>query len=154
MLSFAVASIPSSKFSINDKTLEIDVTDYPINALCIFNVVIPPNKISKDNDQWQGFENGDWEFIIDNSVLTITSVTNTSGSNYSIAFTANFPFVQLYSQVKWDELPNWSNPLLLSSNTLSPKSIIISGGGTNKKVRIFAVNIVTGLTIYSNEHPY
>ncbi len=147
------ASIPSSKFSINDKTLEIDVTDYPITAQGIYNVVIPPNKISKDNDQWQGFENGDWEFIIDNSVLTITSVTNTSGSNYSIAFTANFSFVQLYSQVKWDELPNWSNPLLLSG-TSSPQSRIISGGGTNKKVRIFAVNIATGLTIYSNEHPY
>ena len=29
--------------------------------------------ISKDNDQWQGFENGDWEFIIDNSVLTTLS---------------------------------------------------------------------------------
>lgn len=147
------ASIPSSKFSVNDKILEIDVTDYPITLDGVYSIVIPPNKISKDNDYWQGFENGEWEFVIDNSILTITGVTNTFESSYSIAFTSNFSFVQLYSQVKWDELPDWSNPVLFSGTT-SPQSRNISGSGTNSRVRIYAVNTATGLTIYSNEYPY
>jgi hypothetical protein len=83
----------------------------------------------------------------DESELVLESVTLVSGSNYSLAFTSNFTFTQLYSQVLVSGV--WSIPILFVGVT-SPQTRIISGGVTGKSVRIYAFNDLTGNIIYSN----
>jgi hypothetical protein len=81
------------------------------------------------------------------SVLTITSVTNLTGDNYSYLFTSNFTFTSLYSQVRLIGSTSWSTPILFGS-IISPQTRVVSLGGSFE-TRIYA-NDITGTTIYSN----
>lgn len=80
--------------------------------------------------------------------INITSVVNTSGSNYDILFTTNFSPENIYSQVSLDGI-SWSSPLLLSGLS-SPQSRVISLGGT------FYIRLseIASSTLYSNVYYY
>lgn len=86
--------------------------------------------------------------VIPNS-LAITNVVNTSGSNYDVSFSSNFPLTNLFSEVSVDGI-TWSTPAHFSGLT-SPQSRVISLGGW-QYIRISDVN--GSVTTYSNVYHY
>jgi hypothetical protein len=86
--------------------------------------------------------------VIPNS-LAITNVVNTSGSNYDISFSSNFPLTNLFSEVSVDGI-TWSTPAHFSGLT-SPQNRVISLGGF-QYIRISDVN--GSVTTYSNVYHY
>lgn len=86
--------------------------------------------------------------VIPNS-LAITNVVNTSGSNYDISFSSNFPLTNLFSEVSVDGI-TWSTPTHFSGLT-SPQNRVISLGGF-QYIRISDVN--GSVTTYSNVYHY
>ncbi len=119
-----------------------------------YSIVVDEAKVYSSStlipEFWDGYLFGDWTFTVDNSEITITSVTDLGGSNYEINFTSNFSFISLFSQVMTDELGHWSTSVLFSGVS-SPQTRNVSLSGTNRKIRIFAVNPANSLTVFSNE---
>lgn len=79
--------------------------------------------------------------------LVITGVTTSDNVNFSIAFTSNFSMLQLFSQVRFNENYNWSNPFTHASVS-SPQNRIVSLGGGNFQIRLLAY--YNGQAVYSN----
>lgn len=61
------AAFDASKFSIVGQTLNIDVSANPITANDTYCVIIPPDKVYKQNESWQGYTFNQWQFRIKNA---------------------------------------------------------------------------------------
>lgn len=79
--------------------------------------------------------------------IIITDVTTSDYWNYLIEFTTNFPMLQLFSQIRFNENYNWKKPYTHAGLT-SPQSRIVNLGGGNFQIRIFAY--YNGQIVYSN----
>ncbi len=118
------------------------------------NQQVPSNNILLTGTEFKVNRNGFFVLPImiqettDTSSLVLTSVVLDTGSTYDYAFTSNFSFTQLYSQVRVDSGSAWSTALLFPGTT-SPQSRIVSIGFVFQ-TRIYAFNPATGNIRYSN----
>lgn len=91
-----------------------------------------------------------FDSVVELPYISITNVIEISAGNFEFYFDYNFPLVQIFGEIIYNE----STELFVLNSVLSPENMIIVSSGTNRRLKLSAVNLSTNQQIISNEYTF